>query len=65
MSEDEVRAVIKAHTEERSLGFLGEARVDVLGVNLALDAQKRVAPVVSPEAPKFAPPPPASAAPAP
>jgi K+-transporting ATPase ATPase C chain len=63
MGEDEVRAVIKAHTEERTLGFLGEARVDVLGVNLELDAKKHVAPVVSPEAPKFAPPPPASAAP--
>jgi K+-transporting ATPase ATPase C chain len=63
MSEDEVRAVVKAHTEESTLGFLGEARVNVLAMNMDLDAKKPVAPVVSPDAPKFAPPP-ASAAPA-
>jgi K+-transporting ATPase ATPase C chain len=55
MGEDEVRAVVKAHTEGPTLGFLGEVRVDVLAVNLDLDAKQPVAPVVSPDAPRFAP----------
>lgn len=55
MSEEEVRAIVVVHTEGSTLGFLGEARVNVLAVNLDLDAKKPVAPVVSPEAPKFAP----------
>jgi len=62
MSEDEVRAVVRAHTAGSTLGFLGEQRVNVLGLNLDLDARKAVPPVVSPDAAKFAPPP-ASAAP--
>lgn len=33
-----VREVIAAHTEERTWGILGEPRVNVLEVNLALDA---------------------------
>src|ERR1700683_424565 len=38
MSEQDVRALIAKHTLGRQLGFLGEARVDVLGLNLDLDA---------------------------
>jgi potassium-transporting ATPase KdpC subunit len=38
MSEDEVLALIAEHTSSRSLGFLGEEGVNVLELNLALDA---------------------------
>lgn len=36
-SEDEIRAIIEACTEQPTLGLLGEARVNVLKVNLMLD----------------------------
>jgi len=37
LSEDQVRQIIRQHTSGRQLGFLGEPRVNVLEVNLALD----------------------------
>ena len=40
MSEDELRRVVAAHTEGRQFGFLGEPRVNVLELNLDLDARK-------------------------
>lgn len=38
MSEDEVRAFVKKRTQGRQWGFLGEPRVNVLELNLDLDA---------------------------
>ena len=38
VSEDQVRDVVEDHTDERTLGFMGEPRVNVLMLNLELDA---------------------------
>ncbi|HEY4934688.1 MAG TPA: potassium-transporting ATPase subunit KdpC [Terriglobales bacterium] len=40
LSEEQVRAIIAKYSCPRQLGYLGEARVNVLEVNLALDEAK-------------------------
>jgi K+-transporting ATPase ATPase C chain len=41
MSEDQVRRLVRAHTEGRQFGVLGEERINVLELNLALDEASR------------------------
>ena len=40
LGEDKVRALVEANTSGRTFGILGEPRVNVLAVNLALDQAK-------------------------
>lgn len=42
MSEDAILALVTAHTEESTLGLLGDPRVNVLELNLALDATRPI-----------------------
>ena len=41
LSEDQVRALVQSHILERQFGLLGEPRVNVLQLNLALDETDR------------------------
>jgi len=43
ISETDLRAIVARHTEARQFGFLGEARVNVLELNLELDAARPTA----------------------
>jgi K+-transporting ATPase ATPase C chain len=40
LSEADIQSIVKKYTEGRQLGFLGEPRVNVLELNLALDGLK-------------------------
>ena len=41
MDENDVRQLVARHTENRTLGLLGEPRVNVVELNLDLDASKQ------------------------
>ena len=39
LSEDRIRSLVESHVQRRQLGILGEPRVNVLELNLALDSE--------------------------
>ena len=41
LTEQQVRALVAQHTEQRLFGFIGEAHVNVLQLNLALDKESK------------------------
>jgi len=41
LTEEQVRALVQRHTHDRQLGFLGESVVNLLELNLALEATRR------------------------
>ena len=48
LDETAIRRLVEAHTEARTLGLLGESRVNVLELNLALDAKRQALATGSP-----------------
>ena len=48
LDESKVRELVAQNTQQRQLGLFGEARVNVLSLNLALDVVAPVAPPVAP-----------------
>lgn len=41
LSQDQLRKLVASHTQPRLFGFIGEARVNVLELNMALDGEAR------------------------